>query len=131
MRSARLARLAVLVLFSSAAMGGGFRREAVVISMDTVLCTQRHGVIAALSGSASPMAATCSEYVMTTSDVEYRIRPHKHEVLLPVGEPVKFRFTKDRLLVRPDDGDQDYEFDVISMELKTPAPKIAERAKSR
>jgi hypothetical protein len=131
MKSARLAGLAVLVLFSSAAMGGSFRREAMVISMDTVLCTQRHGVIAALSGSASPTATTCSEYVMTTGGVEYRIRPHKHEVLLPVGEPVKFRFTRDRLLVRPDDGDQDYEFDVISMELKTPAPRIAERSKSR
>ena len=119
--------LAAVLLFASEAIAGNFPREAVVLSMYTVQCNPT-GFVATMAGASSNGSATCNEYVMVSETVKYRIRPHKHQILLPAGEPVKFSFSKSHLLVRPDDGNEDYEFDVISMELSDvgavpPGPK--------
>src|SRR6185437_4795281 len=103
-------------LFPCQSLAGNFNRQPIVISMYTVQCNPT-GFVAAMAGASVSASARCSEYVMVSETVEYRIRPHKHQMLLPVGEPVKFSFSRSHLLVRADDGDEDYEFEVISMEL--------------
>jgi hypothetical protein len=108
--------LAAALLLPCQALAGNFNRQAIIISMYTVQCNPT-GFVAAMAGASASASARCSEYVMVSETVEYRIRPHKHQMLLPVGEPVNFSFAKSHLLVRPDDGDEDYEFEVISMEL--------------
>jgi len=96
-------------------------REALVTSMDTVQCSVNSGVMATLSGVPA-IQKTCSEYVLESPSVLYRVRPHKNDALLPVGEIVSIRFSKNHLHVRVDDSNQEYEFDVVSMELtKRPA----------
>ena len=61
----------------------------------------------------------CEEYVLQSENVPYRIRPRdpKHEVLLPVGDPVQFRIHKDELLLRDPEGDQkERPYTVVSMQ---------------
>jgi hypothetical protein len=49
----------------------------------------------------------CQEYVLQSDRVTYRIRPRneKDSVLLPVGEPVRFRLQKDKIVLRVEDLD--------------------------
>lgn len=119
----RIALVASLLL-ASEALAGNLHREALVTRMYQVQCNPT-GFMATMAGPSPGLSATCSEYVIVSETVEYRIRPHKNQVLLPVGEPVRFAFSKSHLLVRPDDADQDYEFDVISMELYDSGAAIA------
>jgi hypothetical protein len=61
----------------------------------------------------------CEEYVLQSENVTYRIRPKdaKHEVLLPVGDPVQFRIHKDEMLLRDPEGDQkERPYTVVSMQ---------------
>jgi hypothetical protein len=122
MRCAKHVVTVLLMLLSTLAAAGNFRREALVISMETVPCWGHRGVLAAIAGDGSPTVSMCSDYIVETDTVRYRIRSQK-QLLLPVGEPVKFRFARNHILVRPDDTEQDYEFDVMSMELIPPGPK--------
>ncbi len=106
---------ALLAMAYTATASTSSGREALVTSMDTVQCSAS-SVMAALSGMPATQKA-CSEYVLESPTVLYRVRPHKNEALLPVGEVVWIRFSKNHLQVRVDDSQQDYEFDVVSMEL--------------
>jgi hypothetical protein len=64
-------------------------------------------MLGADSASKNTHQLLCHEYVLQTDKVIYRIRPRdeKHPVLLPVGEKVKFRMQKDKMLVRSEDVD--------------------------
>jgi len=111
-----LSLLFALLLVPHTTLAGTTGREALVTSMDTVQCSGNAGVMAALSGVPATQKM-CSEYVLESPNVLYRVRPHKHDTLLPVGELVWLRFGKNHLHVRVDDSDQDYEFDIVTMEL--------------
>jgi|SRR5580658_7608189 hypothetical protein len=70
----------------------------------------------------------CQEYVLQSERVTYHIRPRneKDSVLLPVGEPVRFRLQTDRIVLRVEDlsgtnlpgkdsRGKDYQYVVVSM----------------
>jgi hypothetical protein len=70
----------------------------------------------------------CQEYVLQSERVTYHIRPRneKDSVLLPVGEPVRFRLQTDRIVLRVEDlsgtnlpgkdsRGKDYQYIVVSM----------------
>ena len=104
---------------------------ALVIRMRMVQCAQapRHGglVTDILVGSA-PMGvgnAECPEYEIEGPKVLYRIRPRR-DVLLPVGDEVRFRLHKRDLLILTEDTNKEIVFSVVGMELKSrraPAPE--------
>ncbi len=74
------------------------------------------------AGSHTPQFL-CQEYVLQSERVIYRIRPRheKDSVLLPVGEPVRFRLQKDKIVLRVEDLDgtdphgKEREYVVVSM----------------
>jgi len=53
------------------------------------------------SGSSNSRRLLCSEYVLETERVIYRIRPRdeKHPLLLPVGQRAQFRLQNDKMLL--------------------------------
>jgi hypothetical protein len=57
------------------------------------------------SGSKPTQQPLCQEYVLQSERVTYRIRPRndKDSVLLPVGEPVRFRLETDIIVLRVED----------------------------
>jgi hypothetical protein len=62
-----------------------------LVEMDSVSC-----------GAGKTDELLCQEYVLQAEKVIYRVRPRdtKHPVLLPVGEQARFRFEKDKMIVR-------------------------------
>jgi D-serine deaminase-like pyridoxal phosphate-dependent protein len=61
----------------------------------------------------------CQEYVLQADRITYRIRPKddKHAILLPVGDTVQFRISKDKMYLRnPEGGRKEREYKVISMQ---------------
>ncbi|MGA2746775.1 MAG: hypothetical protein ABSE44_18910 [Candidatus Sulfotelmatobacter sp.] len=77
--------------------------------MDSVQCGVTDTSIPALAGQMvsndGGEQSLCQEYVLQSERVTYRIRPRneKDSVLLPVGEPVRFRFQADRIVLRVED----------------------------
>lgn len=72
-------------------------------------------------GSAPPTPmgpADCPEYEIEGVKVTYRIRPRR-DLLLPVGDEVKFRIHKRDLLVLAEDANKEIVFSVVAMTLKT------------
>lgn len=60
----------------------------------------------------------CQQYVVETNSIIYTLRPKddKHPALLPIGEQAQFRFAKDKVLLRVEDGDdKEREYLVVSM----------------
>lgn len=102
------------------AWGGRFYSNALVVSMNVTACYKPGGgVMAALmGGEARAPYFYCAEYLLESDRVRYRIHAREHSALLPVGETVKLRMSKNRLLVRVDDSEEESDFDVISMELR-------------
>lgn len=73
----------------------------------------------------------CSEYLLQTDRVLYRIRPkdEKHPILLPVGEKAQFRMDKDHMRLRVEDlDDKERDYIVVSM---TPRGEAAQVLNSR
>lgn len=100
-------------------------QSALITRMRMVHCMEppRHGSVMAdiLVGSAPPTAmgaAECPEYEIEAAKVFYRIRPRK-DVLLPVGEEIRFRIHKRDLLVLTDDADKELVFSVVEMTLRS------------
>lgn len=100
-------------------------QSALITRMRMVHCIEpprRGGLMTdILAGSAPPTAmgsAECPEYEIEAAKVFYRIRPRK-DVLLPVGEEIRFRIHKRDLLVLTDDADKELVFSVVEMTLRT------------
>jgi hypothetical protein len=104
--------------------------------MDSVLCgtgEKQAGSLAGEvlgndSGNKPTQQPLCQEYILQSERVTYRIRPRndKDSVLLPVGEPVRFRLQEDRIVLRVEDlsgtnlpgkdsRGKDYQYVVVSM----------------
>jgi hypothetical protein len=60
--------------------------------------------------------AECPEYEIEGAKVTYRIRPRR-DLLLPVGDEIRFRIHKRDLLVLTDDADKETVFSVVAMTL--------------
>ncbi len=63
-------------------------------------------------------AAECPEYEIEAAKVFYRIRPRR-DVLIPVGDEIRFRIHKRDLLVLTEDANKELVFSVVEMSLKT------------
>jgi hypothetical protein len=105
MRSSSIFFTAIVLV--SAAYGKDLKayQDATLIQMDSVQC-------------ASAKNELCQEYILATSQVQYRIRPtdEKHPALLPIGEPAQFRVEKVKLLLRvPTLDNKEREFAIVSV----------------
>src|SRR5208282_3561401 len=107
--------------------------DGTLLQKDSVQCagTEADGSaqITTSKPSRSKEQAVCSEYILQTERVLYRIRPKdtKHQVLLPVGERAQFRLNQNDLLLRVRALDtEEREYIVISM-----APRAESSADSR
>lgn len=124
--------IVLLLLFPAPLLAGSQPSSPISLSCQTALVTQmqmvqcqeppRHGSIVAnfLVGSAPaiPMgAAEYPEYEIEGAKVIYRIRPRR-DLLLPVGDEIRFRLHKRDLLVLTDDADKEIVFNVVAMTLK-------------
>lgn len=98
-----------------------------LLSMDSVSCgyaekdgkTMAGEILGTDSAHKNTQEVLCEEYVLQSQNVIYRIRPKdpKHEVLLPVGDPVQFRIHKDEMLLRDPEGDhKERPYTVVSMQ---------------
>jgi len=95
--------------------------------MDSVQCGVTNKEIPSITGQAvgddGGKQPLCQEYVLQSERVTYRIRPRneKDSVLLPVGEPVRFRLQKDKIVLRIPDLDganphgEEHRYVVVSM----------------
>ena len=116
---------AIVAVSASAAPVSPKYQSALITRMRMVHCMEppRRGSVVAdiLVGSAPPTAmgaAECPEYEIEAAKVFYRIRPRK-DVLLPVGEEIRFRMHKRDLLVLTDDADKELVFSVVEMTLRS------------
>ena len=126
--------LVVVLLATSLQAAPKFYQKATVIHMDTVKCLALHsdntGMVGVLFGPAKASHTQnlyCSEYVLQGEKVFYKVQVRKagDSVLLPIGEVVQFRFEKNHVVVRPDDSDREYEFNVVSMTLRNAQHSMA------
>jgi hypothetical protein len=61
----------------------------------------------------------CPQYLLRTDEMDYHIRPldQKHAAVLPVGHEAEFKIKKDRLFLKPVDGDKKTRaYQVVSMQ---------------
>jgi hypothetical protein len=96
-----------------------------LLQMDSVSCGMHgkdSGTLAEEKESVSvgnqSRGLSCQEYVLQGEKTVYRIRPKngKHAAILPVGEQARFRFDKDKMLVRVDQLDSlEREYVVVSI----------------
>jgi hypothetical protein len=97
-----------------------------LLSMQSVSCgySQNSGksvaseIIGTDSGHSKTQEVLCQEYVVQTDRLVYHIRPKdaKHPEILPVGDTVDLRIQKDKMYLRADD--KEHEYDVISIEMR-------------
>lgn len=120
--------LLILLLATAVQAAPRFYQRATVVHMNTVKCmamqSDSRGVVGALFGQAQAAQAQnmyCSEYILQSERVLYRVQPRKggDPLLLPIGDEVQFRMDKNHLLVRPEDSDREYEFNVVAMTLRS------------
>ncbi len=95
--------------------------DALVVEMVMVSCGEppHSSVVAGLLGGAHPPTASlyqCPEYVLESPAVRYRVHPRK-DVLLPVGETVRFRIHKRDLMLLTDDANKEIPCGVVEMKL--------------
>jgi len=80
--------------------------DGTILQMDPVQCigTKANGSVRAMAPEPRPASKPprCTEYVLQTDRVLYRIRPKvaQNSGLLPVGERAQFRLQQDELLLR-------------------------------
>lgn len=122
-------RLTGLVLFlvgtsSSILAGSPSYQTALVTGMHMVHCAEppRHGGFLSnfVVGSGPPIPlgpSECPEYEIEGPKVTYRIRPRR-DLLLPVGDEVKFRIFKRDLLILTEDANKEIVFSVVGMTLR-------------
>lgn len=108
--------------------------NALVTRMRMVQCQeppQRGGLITNfVIGSAPPIAiggAECPEYEIEGAKVFYRVRPRR-DILIPVGEEVRFRIHKRDLLILTEDANKEIVMSVVEMTLKSKhhAPQLVD-----
>jgi hypothetical protein len=97
-----------------------------LLSMQSVSCGYSQNsaksvaseIIGTDSGHSKTQELLCQEYVVQTDRLVYHIRPKdtKHPALLPVGDMVDLRIQKDKMFLRADD--KEHEYDVISIEMR-------------
>jgi hypothetical protein len=101
--------------------------KGVLLSMNSASCgyaekdgkTMAGEILGTDSGHKNTQQVLCQEYVLQSDRITYRVRPKdmKHEVLLPVGDPVEFRIHKDEILLRdPEADNKERPYTVISMQ---------------
>ena len=101
--------------------------KGVLLSMDSTSCGYAEkdgktvaGEIFGTDGAhKNTQEVLCQEYMLQSENTTYHIRPKdaRHEVLLPVGDPVQFRIHKDVMLLRDPEGDQkERPYTVVSMQ---------------
>lgn len=104
------------LLLTSFAYGKDLKayQDATLLEMDSVAC----GSQAKNLETTQNLDLPCQEYALQTDQVVYRVRPKdgRNAVLLPIGENVKFRLNKTKILLRVGGLDsKEYEFAVISV----------------
>ena len=103
-----------LVLLFLALIGGLSR--ATVIQMDLNECvTPRHQVLAALSGAADTEKGVCTEYLLASSTVAFRVQAKTSQVLIAPGETVSFFSRKGKMYLQRDDNGAKVETTVTCM----------------
>ncbi len=140
-------KLMPLIFLLAVALGAKearFYEKGTLAEMNAVECGYEEkggkGVTGALLGTDDEHRKTqktlCQEYVLRSDRMAYKIRPReeKHPFLLPVGEQVEFRISKDRLYLRvPELDSHERQFYVTSMTPRTdatttPPPSAAKTA---
>jgi hypothetical protein len=102
-------------------------QKGVLLSMNSASCgyaekdgkTMAGEILGTDSAHKNTEQVLCQEYVLQSDRITYRVRPKdaKHEVLLPVGDPVQFRIHKDEILLRDPEGDnKERPYTVVSMQ---------------
>ncbi len=93
--------------------------NALVTSMKTVKCgapLAKINVLSVLVGpDTSNSDASCMEFTLRTSKVQYRLRPER-QMLLPVGSTVRVRIHRKHVMVQADD-EKEVRCGVMSMDL--------------
>jgi hypothetical protein len=97
-----------------------------LLSMQSVSCGYSQNsaksvaseIIGTDSGHSKTQELLCQEYVVQTDRLVYHVRPKdtKHPALLPVGDMVDLRIQKDKMYLRADD--KEHEYDVVSIEMR-------------
>jgi len=101
-----------------------------LLSMDSQSCgsTESGGktvageILGTDAGHHTTQEVLCQDYVLQSDRLIYhiRVKDAKHPVLLPVGNAVEFRIEKSSLFLRdPENGKQEHEYVVISMQTRT------------
>jgi hypothetical protein len=104
--------------------------RATLLSMDSQTCgsTESGGktvageIMGTDAGHHTTQEVLCQDYVLQSDRLIYhiRVKDAKHPVLLPVGNAVEFRIEKSSLFLRdPENGKQEHEYVVISMQPRT------------
>jgi len=122
----------VLVLVASAEGDSGFFQRGKIIAMHTAKCTfipsGGFHLSVALFGTADPREGTgqpmCPEYMLQGDRVNYRIRPLKADVLLPLGTEVQFKLHKGRMVLQAEDSKRQYKFEIYEMRPRTETVKL-------
>jgi hypothetical protein len=96
--------------------------DGTILQMDSVQCvsTKANGSVRSMAPQLRPATKPlrCTEYVLQTDRVLYRIRPKvaQNSGLLPVGERAQFRLQQDEMLLRVRVlGPQEREYIVVSI----------------
>jgi hypothetical protein len=107
--------------------------DGTILQMDSARCIDKRANSSIQADVPEPSQAknvlSCTEYVLQTDRVLYRIRPKitQHAELLPVGERAQFRLQQDELLLRVRGlGAEEREYIILSM-----APRAESAADSR
>ncbi len=119
-----LASLLLAATTSALAKDNKFYQTGTLVQMDSVECgmdeNSGKGFVGAMIGTDNSHKKTkammCPEYVLRTERTIYRIRPRedKNPAILPIGEQVRFRMKKDRMVLRvPEGDDKEREYNVI------------------
>jgi hypothetical protein len=102
------------------------RQTGTLLRMESTECgvdeTSGNSVVGELVGTDSAHKKTeallCQEYVLQSDTMIYRLRPTdaKHPTLLPVGEAVRFRIQKDKMVLQVEHGNsKERKYRVVSV----------------
>ncbi len=125
--------LGLVLVFAGPAQGGsGYFQRGKIIAMHTAKCTfipaGGFHLTVALFGTADPREGTgqpmCPEYMLEGDRVNYRIRPLKADVLLPLGTEVQFKLHKGRMVLQPEDSKREYKFEIYEMRPRAETVKL-------
>lgn len=100
--------LAVSLLAAMPLMAADHSKTAIVVRMELVRCSgaEPESFKTLMAGRSDTRdMGVCREYMLRTDRVVYTIRSRR-DILLPVGEDVRFRLARKEMLVRGDDSDE-------------------------